>query len=152
MRVQQLSREGTPSTTSILVFDIGDEVIETLEEYVRETGLQAAHFSAVGAFEHATIAYFDWTAREYQDRHVDHQVEVASLLGDIALQDGEPVIHAHCVLGQPDGSALAGHLRAGHVRPTLELVLTVHPAHLRREHDAESGLALIHPEERNGTR
>ena len=29
------------------------------------------------------------------------------------------------------------------VRPTLEVILTESPAHLRREHDPESGLALI---------
>ena len=36
-----------------------------------------------------------------------------------------------------------GHLIAGHVRPTLELVVDEVPAHLRRRYDPESGLALI---------
>jgi predicted DNA-binding protein with PD1-like motif len=31
-----------------------------------------------------------------------------------------------------------------HVRPTLELILTESPAHLRRRHDPASGIALIH--------
>ncbi len=31
----------------------------------------------------------------------------------------------------------------GHVRPTLEVILTESPAHLRKEHDEASGLALI---------
>jgi uncharacterized protein len=31
------------------------------------------------------------------------------------------------------------------VRPTLEIVLTESPAHLRKRHDPESGLALIKP-------
>jgi predicted DNA-binding protein with PD1-like motif len=31
----------------------------------------------------------------------------------------------------------------GHVRPTLEIVLTESPAQLRKRHDPESGLALI---------
>lgn len=30
-----------------------------------------------------------------------------------------------------------------HVRPTLEVILTESPAHLRKRHDPESGLALI---------
>jgi uncharacterized protein len=45
--------------------------------------------------------------------------------------------------GKRDGSALAGHLGSGHVRPTLELIVTESPAHLRKMHDDASGLALI---------
>ncbi len=40
---------------------------------------------------------------------------------------------------------MAGHLLEGHVRLTLEVVLTESPAHLRKRHDPESGLALIDP-------
>jgi predicted DNA-binding protein with PD1-like motif len=33
----------------------------------------------------------------------------------------------------------------GKVRPTLEVVLVESPAHLRKRHDRESGLALVDP-------
>jgi uncharacterized protein len=36
-----------------------------------------------------------------------------------------------------------------HVRPTLELILGESPAHLRKRHDPESGLALIVPDARD---
>ncbi len=38
---------------------------------------------------------------------------------------------------------MAGHLGKAHVRPTLEVIVTESPAHLRKRHDPESGLALI---------
>jgi uncharacterized protein len=38
---------------------------------------------------------------------------------------------------------LARLLLQAHVRPTCELVLTESPAHLRKEFDPESGIALI---------
>lgn len=66
-----------------------------------------------------------------------------SLAGDFAARDGGRAVHAHAVLGRSDGMGLGGHLRAGHVRPTLELVLEETPAHLVRVHDPASGLALI---------
>lgn len=56
---------------------------------------------------------------------------------------GEPVVHAHAVIGRKDGSTRGGHLKSAHVRPTLELVLTEYPRHLERKLDSESGLALI---------
>ena len=88
--------------------------------------------------------YFDWATKEYEEIPVNEQVEVAALLGDIALdQKGEPTLHMHVVLGKRDGSAIAGHLAKGHVRPTLEVVITELPGHLRRKHDPQSGLALI---------
>jgi predicted DNA-binding protein with PD1-like motif len=59
------------------------------------------------------------------------------------LQDGRRKAHAHVVLGRRDGSTVGGHLLEAHVRPTLELMLTESPAHLRRMHDPETGLALI---------
>ena len=58
---------------------------------------------------------------------------------------GKPALHIHIVVGTRDGSAKAGHLGEGHVRPTLEVVVTESPAHLRKVRDTETGLALIRP-------
>jgi len=132
--------------TYLLVFERGDEVMATLQTFAVEQGLTAAHFSAIGAFERATLGYFDWERKDYRHLPVDEQVEVVSLLGDVALDEhGNPKIHAHVVLGRADGSAKAGHLLKAEVRPTLELVLTQTPAHLQRKHDPATGLALIRP-------
>ena len=142
MRVNELGREGR-GHTSTLVFDTGDDVMKTLRTHARRTGISAAHFTALGAFRSATLAYFDWDTKEYQEIPVDEQVEVCSLVGDIGVHEGEPVVHAHCVLGRRDGSVIAGHLRAAEVRPTLELFLTAYDDRLVRETDDESGLPLI---------
>jgi predicted DNA-binding protein with PD1-like motif len=77
---------------------------------------------------------------------VSEQVEVASMIGDVALSpSGEPTLHIHVVVGKRDGTALAGHLQEARVRPTLEVILTESPAHLQKVHDPQSGLALIRP-------
>lgn len=126
-----------------LVFDIDDEVVGTLETFAADHGIGAARFTAVGAFRRATLAYYSWQSRDYREIPVDQQVEVTALIGDIGVKEGEPAVHAHCVLGGPDGSAIAGHLLRGIVRPTLELFLTSWDTVLRREHDDESALPLI---------
>lgn len=126
-----------------LVFDIDDEVVGTLETFAADHGIGAARFTAVGAFRRATLAYYSWQSRDYSEIPVDQQVEVTALIGDIGVNEGEPAVHAHCVLGGPDGSAIAGHLLRGVVRPTLELFLTSWDTVLRREHDDESALPLI---------
>jgi uncharacterized protein len=143
MRSQVLTRD--EETTHVLVFQTGDEVVSTLEAFAREHEITAARFTAIGAFSEATLGYFDWERKEYEEIPLGEQVEVLTLAGDVALKDGEPSVHAHVVLGKRDATAHGGHLLEARVRPTLELVLVESPAQLRKEHDPESGLALLAP-------
>lgn len=128
-----------------LVFDKGDEPIGELERFAREHEITAAHFTGIGAFAKVVLGYFDREKKEYEEIPIDEQVEVLSLAGDIAVADGEPKVHAHVVVGRRDGSAHGGHLLRANVWPTLEVVVTTAPAHLRKRHDPETGLALIDP-------
>ena len=143
MRTRQI-HEVTGQATWVIVLETGDEAMASLSAFAAEAGLDAASFTAIGAFERARLAFFDWEKKEYLPIAVDEQVEVASFLGDIALgPDGKPAVHVHAVLGRRDGSALAGHLQEGYVRPTLEIVLTESPGALKKQVDAESGVPLI---------
>ena len=126
-----------------LIFDKGDELIQLLTDFAKAKGLSAAQFTAIGAFSDAVLGYFDRERKDYRKIPVPTQVEVVSLLGDIAVNGGQPVVHAHAVLGGPDASARVGHLLEGHVWPTLELILEESPRHLRKRHDPDVGLALI---------
>ena len=129
--------------TYAVILATGDEVMASLKEFARREKITAAQISAIGALSDATLAYFDWDKKEYMKIPVREQVEVASLLGDIAEADGKPALHLHIVIGKRVGQAMAGHLSEAHVRPTLEVIVTESPAHLRKRHDPESGLALI---------
>jgi hypothetical protein len=127
-----------------IVLAQGEEAMQTLGEFVRTKNIAAAQLSAIGAFSKGMLGYFDWASKDYVKIPIDEQVEIASLLGDVALgEDGKPALHVHCVVSGRDGGARAGHLLSGMVRPTLEIILTESPAHLRKRHDPESGLALI---------
>ena len=129
--------------TFALVFDKGDEVMEGLTGFARRHGLGASHFTAIGAFSDVILGYFDRQRRDYRRIPVAEQVEVLSLVGDVALTDGKPALHAHVVVGKADGPAHGGHLLEAHVWPTLEVILVETPRHLRRRLDAATGLALI---------
>jgi hypothetical protein len=141
MRIQILS-QGTERSFA-LVFDIGEEPVSLITTFAADHHMRAGRFSAIGAFSDALLGYFDWQKKDYEKIAIREQVEVLSLLGDIALADGQPRVHAHVVLGRRDGEARGGHLLEAHVRPTLEVILTESPAHLERVHDPETGLALI---------
>ena len=131
--------------TFVVVFDKGEEVVEGLTVFASRESLRASQITAIGALSDVTLGYFDRAKRDYKKIPLHEQVEVLSLLGDIALDKGEPKVHAHVVVGRADGEARGGHLLEAHVWPTLEVVLVESPRHLRKRHDPETGLALIDP-------
>lgn len=135
-----------PERTCALVLQAGEEVVSALEGFAQEHGLAATRITAIGALQQAVLGYFDWQRKDYERIAVDEQVEVLSLIGDVALADGRPKLHAHVVLGRRDGSTVGGHLLSGRVRPTLEVLMVDSPSYLARRHDPESGLALIRME------
>lgn len=138
--------ESDGQRTFAVILETGDEAMACLHAFAVQERIAAAQITAIGAFSSTVLAYFEWERKDYRHIPVDEQVEVASLLGDVALApDGKPAVHIHLVLGRRDGSALAGHLAKGYVRPTLEVIVTESPAHLHKVKDPASGLALIRP-------
>lgn len=132
--------------TFVIIFDKGDEVASGLLDFAGAKSLKASHFTAIGAFQRATLGFFEREKNDYKRIEINEQVEVLSLVGDIALkEDGQPQVHAHCVVGSRDGNARGGHLLEGYVWPTLEVIVVESPGYLRRKFDEETGLALIDP-------
>jgi uncharacterized protein len=129
-----------------LVLEAGDEAFACITRFAADNGMTAASLTAIGAFERATVGFFDFVSKSYEEIAVDAQSEVLSLIGDIAEgDDGQAGVHAHVVLGLRDGSTRGGHLLKGLVRPTLEVIVTEMPGHLRRRKVAELGIALLKP-------
>jgi uncharacterized protein len=143
----RLLHELSGQRTFVVVLSTGEEAMGELIAFAKSQNIAAAQLTAIGALSDAELAYFDWEKKDYQSIPVREQVEVASLIGDVASgPSGEPSLHIHLVLARRDGTALAGHLTRARVRPTLEVIINESPAHLRKVHDPESGLALIDPE------
>ncbi|HEY3476495.1 MAG TPA: PPC domain-containing DNA-binding protein [Anaerolineales bacterium] len=142
MKNKLLSMEKGPRTFAI-VFDQGDEMIAGLMEFSKQQQLTGSHFTAIGAFSEVTLGYFQRDKMEYKEIPVKEQVEVLSLVGNIAMKGDEYKVHAHVVLGRANGSTLGGHIQNATVWPTLEIVLIEEPAYLRRAIDETTGLALI---------
>jgi predicted DNA-binding protein with PD1-like motif len=107
--------------------------------------VQDAHFTAIGAVSSATLAWLDVPKKMYHRIAVPQQVEVVSLIGDIAGYNGKPVVHMHAVLARQDGTTVGGHVFELHVNPTLEVFMTVETSPLRKRADDASGMKLIDP-------
>jgi predicted DNA-binding protein with PD1-like motif len=138
----KLLNPGPPQIYAVILQE-GDEVVDCLTRFARERGLDAAQITAIGAFRRVTLGYFEIERRDYKRIELEEQLELLSLLADVALDNDEPKLHAHVVLGRSDGSTCGGHLIQAWVRPTLEAIVTESPSYLVRRHDPQTGLSLI---------
>src|SRR6201989_3222890 len=130
--------------TRVVILGSGEEAFAALTKFANETQITAASLTAIGAFEKATVGWFDFEKKTYKKIVVDEQCEVLSAIGDVAVgDDGKASLHVHVVLGLSDGTTRGGHLLAGTARPTLEVVLTDTPVQLRRKKKPGLGIALI---------
>jgi uncharacterized protein len=134
---------GIGNASYALIFESGDEVLENLKTFANEHSLSASRFTAIGAFSSVELGFFDFSKKDYKKIPVNEQVEVVSLIGDVALYGSDSMVHAHVVLGKSDGTAMGGHLLKAIVHPTLEIILEEAPGYLQRKMDKETGLPLI---------
>lgn len=127
----------------VAVLDVDDDVLESLTAFFTAQRIAAAKFYGIGGFRRATLAFYDMEAKRYLPIEVDEQVEVVSLIGNVAMYQGAPRIHTHCVVGHRDGHTTGGHLLSAVVRPTLELAVEEIPTDLRRTDRPEIGIPLL---------
>src|ERR1700744_5617650 len=99
MHSKRVSKPGE-TRVWIAVLEMGEEAKAQLLALAKKEGIENASFVALGAFERAVIAYFDWQKKTYQNIPVDEQVEVITLVGDIVPDDkAKASLHALTVLG-----------------------------------------------------
>ena len=125
------------------VFDTGDDVLALLQQFCEGERILGASISGIGGFRKATVGFYDLEAKRYEPIAIDEQVEVLSLLGNVAEYEEKPRIHAHCIVGHRDGRTTGGHFLGAIVRPTLELLIREVPGVLRRTDRPEIGIPLL---------
>lgn len=140
MRARQLGQE------HVLVLESGEPALEAMTTYLKQHRIAAGRFSAIGGFSHVELGYFNTQKNQAEHMKMDKQVEVVSMIGNIALLDGEPHVHAHVSVSDQTFQAYSGHLGEGIVEPTLEVFLTQFTSPILREKDEQTGQMELHPE------
>lgn len=139
MHTRRLGEAKSPTNAHMLFFDPGEEAIEGLTAFARDSDIDVAEFTAIGGFEGATLGFYNMETEGFDEiPYHEDQVEVLSMMGDITKEEGEeePHVHAHVVLGRRDGSTLGGHLLKGLISPILIVTVNelAHAPHARHSH------------------
>jgi hypothetical protein len=114
--------------------DVGESIIETLEDYGIFSGL--VEFG-IGMIRDLEIGYFN--GKEYEKVKLPMAGEVVSFHGSVSTND--PRLHIHVAVALKDHTVKGGHFFSGIADPLMEVhILRLEEIVLKRELNPNSGL------------
>lgn len=144
IKVQLLSN-GEQLKEYAVIFGEGDEAFSGMLAFAEQHHVTSAHFTAIGGLKRGTFGWFDTQRELFKKIPIDSYVGVLSMISDIAMYNGKPVVYAYMMVGTSDGSTRGGHLLEAIVWPTLEVMVTVDPIAMKKAFDTQTRLTLIDP-------
>jgi uncharacterized protein len=122
----------------------GTNLTDGLLAVVKGEKIKTAKVEAIGGVKQLRLAYYNSSARKYEEHEYDEFLEVTSLIGNITLKDKEPFLHLHGTFGRRDMNVIGGHVISGTVFPLLEVVFTPTANWALRRLDERMGLNRIY--------
>jgi uncharacterized protein len=137
-------REGKLGRVIIERFRKGEDVLERLNQMVRDNHVFSGSFLAIGSVEKAEIGFYVGDG-QYSTTSCSGPLEVSSCIGNVSSKQGAPFVHAHISLADKEGKAYGGHLMPGcTVDATFEVVLHAYERlDLERRLDRATKLYLL---------
>ncbi len=129
----------------ILRLERGEELVETLLSFCTAHQIRNAVLQGIGAGNHVEIGWYDFEQKIFIRKIYDEDLELLSLIGNIAPREGVPQFHAHVSLGRKDYSVIGGHLFSLHIWGAGEIVLRNIHQPFERRFDSATGLSLLCP-------
>jgi len=119
------------------------DLLEELTSLCRDKNIGLGHIEAIGAVSRAQIGFYDQSRQEYRFTKLDKNLEITSLIGNISIRDGEPMVHAHLTLADAQGSVYGGHLAPETIVFACEFIIHAYEGpRLCRLYDGDTGLPL----------
>ena len=121
----------------------GSDLLQELTDVCVDRNVKLGRIEAIGAVQKARIAFYNQKDQTFQFFTLDFPMEIAHLIGNVSLKNGEPFVHAHVTLVDEKGKSYGGHLEPGTVVFACEFVLEVFDGpRFDRNPDEETGLSL----------
>lgn len=131
----------------IVRIDRGEEVLDKLNEFVKETDLKAGSITGIGACSEVELGVYSVKNREYIKNKYEGEFEILSLIGNITQDAGDAYIHLHIMisdgLAQGAGITVGGHLNKCIISGTCELRIDECENAYQRKVDDETGIKII---------
>jgi predicted DNA-binding protein with PD1-like motif len=125
-----------------LRLELGEDVHDVIQSFCADHSIKNATVQGIGSLQNPTVAHYSIVTKNFTDEKLDGIYEVTSLLGNIALVEGQPFAHIHVTVTGRDMLARGGHLVKGECSATLELVLTAYTTDHTKSQNDEIGLKV----------
>jgi len=133
--------------TYVICLAPGDEIIENINLFLeQEKTISNAYFMGIGAVKTAELAHYRVDNKKYSSKVFEEPMEIGNLTGNVFLNDGKWLIHAHAILANDRFETVAGHLVKGVISAACEIILVKLESTLNKKHSDEIGLKLLHIE------
>lgn len=100
-----------------------EDLVEGIKKRAEESNIKAGMLIVIGSLKETILGHYK--DGKYKSVRVDGPVEIASCMGNVAIdENGEVIIHAHAVVSNEEGVAFGGHLmKDSHVGVMAELMI-----------------------------
>jgi predicted DNA-binding protein with PD1-like motif len=136
--------QATVGPVHVLRPPFGSDLLKELNDFCRAQGINLAWFSGLGAVSRATIRYYDQVNKDWVDLQHEERLEVAGMIGNVSLLNGEPIAHAHITFADAQGHCFGGHLGPDTTVFNMEIMITTLSANksVVRKMDPQTGLTI----------
>ena len=109
--------------TYVLNIERGEELFSSLRQFLDKEQIKAGYFTGLGAAGLLDAAYYDLSTKKFERHVIKEDVEILSLVGNIARLGNETIVHVHGTFGKRDLSVFGGHLFRFRCRARVKYIL-----------------------------
>lgn len=120
-----------------------EELITSLTTFLKKKNITSGIISGIGAVSEIELGFYNLDEKSYIWRKYTDPMEIASIQGNIALNENQPFVHLHGVFTGRKFNAVGGHIRRATIGATCEININIIDQEISRKLDEEIGLKLL---------
>ena len=127
----------------VLLLSKGEKIVESITNFCSKNNINAAQFNAIGALKEVELGSYNLETKAYKWKKAEAELEIGNITGNVAVFEGETLVHAHATVSDNEMHAFGGHLKEATVGASCEIFLTRLQGKLERKYDDVTGLKLL---------
>ncbi len=127
----------------VLLLAEDERIIESIVQFCKGKSIAAAQIAAIGAVKDVELGFYNLETKSYKWKKAEAELEIDSITGNVALFEGELLVHAHITVSDAEMHAFGGHLKEATAGASCEIFITPLHGKLERKYDEKTGLRLM---------
>ena len=124
----------------VISLDSGEEVVESLCRFCRDTKVLFGTINGIGATDNAVIGIYDSANRVYKSTMIEGDHEITNITGNISRMENDVYLHIHATLSDAENFTIGWHLTSAVIAGACELFVTAIDAEITRVFNEKTGV------------